>query len=159
MATRMEGLVLQTLDRDGQARFWLDALGYRVTYQDDDEIDLGPQEGEPGIEICLVVDPGVGPKTRQNRLHLDLTSRSAEHQAELVDRLLAAGASHADVGQGDVPWVVLRDPEGNELCVLEPREEPAGERSGRHRGAPCARPRGRGGLLARGVRLAAGRGP
>jgi hypothetical protein len=27
----------------------------------------------------------------------------------------------ADVGQRDVPWVVLRDPEGNELCVLTPR--------------------------------------
>jgi Glyoxalase-like domain len=27
----------------------------------------------------------------------------------------------ADIGQGDVPWVVLADPEGNEFCVLEPR--------------------------------------
>jgi hypothetical protein len=43
-----------------------------------------------------------------------------------VDRLLAAGASRVDVGQADVPWVVLADPEGNELCVLEPREEHAG---------------------------------
>jgi predicted enzyme related to lactoylglutathione lyase len=25
-------------------------------------------------------------------------------------------------GQGDVPWTVLADPEGNELCVLDPRE-------------------------------------
>ena len=24
----------------------------------------------------------------------------------------------ADVGQGDVPWKVLADPEGNEFCVL-----------------------------------------
>ena len=27
-----------------------------------------------------------------------------------------------DIGQGAVPWVVLTDPEGNELCVLEPRD-------------------------------------
>ena len=27
-----------------------------------------------------------------------------------------------DIGQGDVPWAVLADPEGNEFCVLEPRE-------------------------------------
>jgi hypothetical protein len=27
----------------------------------------------------------------------------------------------ADVGQGDAPWQVLADPEGNEFCVLSPR--------------------------------------
>lgn len=26
------------------------------------------------------------------------------------------------MGRGDVPWTVLADPEGNEFCVLEPRE-------------------------------------
>jgi hypothetical protein len=39
----------------------------------------------------------------------------------LVDRLLDLGATLADVGQGEVPWTVLADPEGNELCVLSPR--------------------------------------
>ncbi|OXM49535.1 hypothetical protein CFP71_29980 [Amycolatopsis thailandensis] len=67
------------------------------------------------------------PKGRKNRLHLDLASRSPGHQAELVDRALSLGARHIDVGQGPpeekrVPWVVLADPEGNEFCVLEPRE-------------------------------------
>ncbi|UOB14068.1 VOC family protein [Streptomyces sp. HP-A2021] len=41
---------------------------------------------------------------------------------ELVARLKALGATPADVGQGDAPWTVLADPEGNEFCVLEPRE-------------------------------------
>jgi hypothetical protein len=35
--------------------------------------------------------------------------------------LLEAGAVPADVGQGDVSWTVLADPEGNEFCVLSPR--------------------------------------
>ena len=39
----------------------------------------------------------------------------------LVARLLALGATAADVGQGDVPWACLADPEGNEFCVLAPR--------------------------------------
>ncbi|MGL3198633.1 MULTISPECIES: VOC family protein [Curtobacterium] len=30
-------------------------------------------------------------------------------------------ATPADIGQEDVPWTVLRDPEGNEFCVLTPR--------------------------------------
>ena len=28
---------------------------------------------------------------------------------------------HIDIGQGDVSWVVMADPEGNEFCVLAPR--------------------------------------
>ena len=55
------------------------------------------------------------------RVHLDLATTSAAHQAELVARLQELGATPADVGQGDVPWTVLADPEGNEFCVLEPR--------------------------------------
>jgi hypothetical protein len=56
-------------------------------------------------------------KVSKNRLHLDL--RPADQQAE-VDRLLALGATPADIGQGDTRWVVLADPEGNEFCVLQP---------------------------------------
>jgi hypothetical protein len=39
----------------------------------------------------------------------------------LVDRLVALGARHIDVGQGpNDRHVVLADPEGNELCIIEP---------------------------------------
>nr|WP_319019178.1 VOC family protein [Microbispora sitophila] len=54
------------------------------------------------------------------RVHLDLATTSAAHQAGLVARLKELGATPADVGQGDVPWIVLADPEGNEFCVLAP---------------------------------------
>ncbi len=56
------------------------------------------------------------------RVHLELATTSADHQAELVARLKDLGATPADVGQGDVPWTVLADPEGNVFCVLEPRD-------------------------------------
>ena len=39
----------------------------------------------------------------------------------MVERLLALGAGHADIGQGQVPWVVLADPQGNPFCVMEER--------------------------------------
>ncbi|WP_197683899.1 VOC family protein [Allokutzneria albata] len=35
----------------------------------------------------------------------------------MVARLEELGATLADVGQGDVPWMVIVDPEGNEFCV------------------------------------------
>jgi hypothetical protein len=42
-------------------------------------------------------------------------------QDEEVERILALGARRVDIGQGEVPWVVLADPEGNEFCVLRRR--------------------------------------
>ena len=56
----------------------------------------------------------------KNRIHIDVNP-SDRDQVEEVERLLALGARHADVGQGDVSWVVLADPEGNEFCVLSSR--------------------------------------
>ncbi len=72
--------------------------------------------------VPLVFVPVPEPKAGKNRVHLDLASRSAAHQAELVSRARDLGGTPADIGQGDVPWAVLADPEGNEFCVLEPRD-------------------------------------
>ena len=55
------------------------------------------------------------------RLHLDLLGGDPEEQAAVVERLLSLGATRADIGQGDVPWVVLADPDGNAFCVMEER--------------------------------------
>ena len=57
----------------------------------------------------------------KNRVHVDLATTSPAHQADLVARLKDPGATPVDIGQGDVPWSVLADPEGNEFCVLTPR--------------------------------------
>jgi hypothetical protein len=75
------------------------------------------------VGVPLVFVPVADAKVTKNRVHLDLRSADADDQAALVARLTGLGARPADIGQGDVPWVVLADPEGNELCVLDPREE------------------------------------
>ena len=51
-------------------------------------------------------------------MHLDLASSSAEHQSEVVARIEALGGRRVDIGQGDVTWFVMADPEDNELCVV-----------------------------------------
>ena len=61
------------------------------------------------------------PKTVKNRVHLDVAPFAGDDQAAEVAALLAAGAAPADVGQGQVPWTVLADPEGSEFCVVSPR--------------------------------------
>jgi len=115
VSTAFEHVVLEALDPAAQARWWADALGWTIGYQDDEEVDLdGPQ-----LRLVFVPVPRHAPS--RGRLHLDLASRDADHQRSLVAQLLAAGARRADVGQGDVPWEVLADPEGMVFCVLEPR--------------------------------------
>jgi hypothetical protein len=71
-----------------------------------------------GLRLRCV--PASEPKAAgsKNRLHLDLAG-GAGWAAE-GERLLALGATRVDIGQGDVPWDVLADPEGNEFCVLRP---------------------------------------
>ena len=61
------------------------------------------------------------PKTGKNRLHFDLAPPADGDQQAEVDRLVSLGATRIDIGQGEVGWVVLADPDGNEFCVLPPR--------------------------------------
>ena len=123
MATRLVHMVIDANDVSRLAGFWAAALGWEVGFDEPDEAGVWP----PGFDypgpsaLPLVFVPVPEPKTGKNRLHLDLATQSAGHQQELVTRLRDLDATPLDIGQGDVPWVVLADPEGNEFCVLEPR--------------------------------------
>ena len=61
------------------------------------------------------------PKTGKNRLHFDLAPPVRGDQQAEVKRLVSLGATRIDIGQGEVSWVVMADPDGNEFCVLTPR--------------------------------------
>jgi predicted enzyme related to lactoylglutathione lyase len=127
MPTRLHSVVFDAADPSALARFWATATGWPITYEEPDEVVVEPPEDdggtptEPGLPLVfgLVDDP----KVSKNRVHIDLNSRSVDEQREIVERLLAHGAEPADIGQVDVRWVVLADPEGNELCVLDPRDD------------------------------------
>ncbi|RJO79904.1 VOC family protein [Nocardia panacis] len=122
MSTRLACVVFDA-DRLGLvARFWADLLGWIVALDRPDRIDIAPCDPDgPGPALTFV--PAARAKSGKNRIHPDLSSRSLDHQRLQVDRALALGARRIDIGQGAVPWEVLADPEGNEFCVLEPREE------------------------------------
>ena len=125
MPLRPVHVSIKAVDAAAVGRFWAEALGWSA-YSPGVTTYVGPAGGlvwpHPvalGIDVVPVPEPKTATK---NRAHLDLATTSAAHQAELVARLTALGATPAHVGQGDVPWTVLADPEGNEFCVLEPRE-------------------------------------
>jgi hypothetical protein len=121
--TRLVNLVFDCADPASQAGFWAAALGWEIGLQEDQAAAVWPAGyswPEPtALPLVFITVPE--PKTTQNRLHLDLATTSIGHQRSEVDRLLGLGAKAADIGQGDVPWTVLADPEGNEFCVLDPR--------------------------------------
>jgi hypothetical protein len=97
--------------------FWATLLDWRRTGA---EVTAPPDDG---WQFLLQVTEAVAPETTKNRTHLDLSSAAPDHQAAIVARALSLGAVRVDIGQRNVPWIVLADPAGNEFCVLEPRPE------------------------------------
>jgi len=124
MALRLVQANFKARDDSALGRFWAAALGW-VSRSSSGATSVAPAGfvwTEPDAPVCIDVIAVPDPETVKYRVHLDLATGSAAHQAELVARLKELGATPADVGQGDVPWTVLADPEGNVFCVLEPRE-------------------------------------
>ncbi|MDQ1605676.1 MAG: hypothetical protein QOJ18_43 [Microbacteriaceae bacterium] len=123
MALRLVQVNFKARDDSALGRFWAEALGWGVSSEGPGVTNVEPVGfvwPDP-VAVCVDVVTVPDPETVRYRAHLDLATTSAAHQAELVAHLLELGATAADVGQGDVPWTVLADPEGNLFRVLEPR--------------------------------------
>ncbi len=138
MVSRFTEIVIDCERPKTLAEFWCSVLGYRILDELDEEdnlVEIGPpdvstendwaewtarlrREPSPPTIVFIVVPEG---KTTKNRLHIDVSPVDTS-PAEEVERLIALGATKADIGQGDVHWTVMRDPEGNEFCVLRALE-------------------------------------
>ena len=97
--------------------FWSEALGWPLVWDQNQETAIRSPDGGP--KITWGGPPG-RPKTRKNRLHFDLAPTAGGDLRVETDRLISLGARRVDIGQGDVGWEVLADPDGNEFCLLEP---------------------------------------
>jgi predicted enzyme related to lactoylglutathione lyase len=114
MASRFTELVVDCSDPVSLAKFWAEVLGYELKRDGSIDYIEGPDKSAPLIIFAPVPER----KTVKNRLHIDVNPTDRDQGAE-VERIVALGARRVDVGQGgDVSWVVLADPEGNEFCVL-----------------------------------------
>ena len=115
---QLENIVIDAVEPQRLGRFWEAALGTEQLTDEPGGYETRLAiEGWPMLDLCfqrVSEAPSDAP-----RLHLDLLGGS--RQAEVVDRLVGLGARHLDIGQGDVPWAVLADPEGNPCCVMEDR--------------------------------------
>ncbi len=121
MACIFSELAVDSQDPQRIARWWAEVLDYRITEADEDQVEIA---GPPGAGPTIVFVKVPEEKSVKNRIHIDVSATDREQEAEL-QRLLDLGAEPADVGQGeDVGWKVLRDPEGNEFCLLGRRRDP-----------------------------------
>ena len=118
MTSRFSELCIDCHEPRHVAEFWAAVLGWNIIAGNGDEVEVSDPDGSLPTLLFVHVPES---KTVKNRLHIDVSPRDLD-QAEEVERILALGATHADVGQSDdVSWVVLADPEGNEFCVLRNR--------------------------------------
>jgi catechol 2,3-dioxygenase-like lactoylglutathione lyase family enzyme len=101
-------------------RFWQAVTGYPAVHEADDLVRLrAPSPAAP--DVLLIRSDS--PPEPCGRVHLDLAAADLDLE---VRRLTAAGATLADGGSPDAPalrtgngiaWIVLLDPDGNELCL------------------------------------------
>ena len=118
MALRLSALCFNANNPQQLAQFWADALRWNILDTTPDRVRLVATEGAP---LDVVILASTDKKQGQDRIHIDMSTTSLQDQKDTVERLIAHGASHLDIGQSpDESHVVLADPEGNEFCVLDP---------------------------------------
>ncbi|CAM3670949.1 VOC family protein [Occultella aeris] len=130
MAARWYSVVVDSFDPKSLSRWWAEVLDWKIGYESEDEVVLVPPHALDSSRDIPYAEHGPGllfgrssdAKTTKNRLHMDLAPGEATGSRDAeVERLIGLGATRVDIGQKDVPWVVLADPEGNEFCVLSDR--------------------------------------
>ncbi|WP_034621798.1 VOC family protein [Cellulomonas sp. URHE0023] len=112
-------LVIDSAEPHTLAAWWREVLDWIYAWEPEDdgvEVEIAPPDGSAANLLFLRVSEV---KVAKNRLHIDLRPPNGSSQAAELERLLSLGARPIDIGQGDVTWHVLADPEGNEFCLLK----------------------------------------
>ena len=98
--------------------FWSEALEWPLVWDRDQETAIQSPSG--GSKITWS-GPPLMPRTGKDRLRFDIAPPVDGDQQTEVDRLVSLGAARIEIGQGEVSWVAMADPDGNEFRVLTPR--------------------------------------
>ncbi|NLU75737.1 VOC family protein [Streptomyces sp. HNM0575] len=115
MALEWRNVIVHSAEPAALGQWWAEALGWVVVHTSDDEFVIRAEtDRTPGLEFVRLDES----RKAKSRLHLDFVP---DDQDAEVARLEAHGAKRVDIGQGEQPWVVMADPEGNEFCILGPR--------------------------------------
>src|SRR4051794_39212785 len=119
---QIASIVLAAHDAAALRDVYVQATGWTLLRDDPDFVSLQRPDGR-GPLLEILTRPTMPAETAKNRIHLDVAPSADEDQTQAAAVLCELGCRPVDIGQGpDVSWVVLADPEDNELCVLTPRE-------------------------------------
>jgi predicted enzyme related to lactoylglutathione lyase len=109
--------VVNANDPTALARFWAFVLGGAAVSRPDGWafVEGDPAAGRPRLSF----QPDPAPKDGRNRVHADVRVGDI---AAATEALVARGAERvgAVVTDGQGSFQVLRDPEGNEFCLVAP---------------------------------------
>ena len=113
-------VVIDCSDPAALLPFWTSALGYREAAAPSGYAALVPPErdGRPVVLLQAVPEP----KSVKNRVHLDVHPDDPHAHVELLESLGASRLGdwvEEEVDTAGVRWLVMADPDGNELCVVE----------------------------------------
>lgn len=132
MTLRWYTVVVDSHDVASLGRWWAETLDYLIVYEAQDEMAIIPKWMDPNplkdLDSFLKAGQGMvfvpvrEGKTVKNRLHIDLAPHTSQDRDAEIAKLIERGATRVDIGQGDVGWTVMADPEGNEFCVLGSRD-------------------------------------
>ena len=113
MATTL-GLVLDCAAPEALAEFWSAALGYTTLGGAGSDVLLVDLSGErPKLLLQQVPEA----KTGKNRMHIDIETPDVDDEVARLEALGARRLEASAVEEHGHRWVVMADPEGNELCV------------------------------------------
>jgi catechol 2,3-dioxygenase-like lactoylglutathione lyase family enzyme len=111
MALRIGSVTFDCDDPRVMADFWAATLGYVPSGEPGEEVAVVEDPRNRDVELVFVRVPES--KTMKNRVHLDIGADDMEAE---VQRLVGLGAERGDRIKN---WTVMRDPEGNEFCVIQ----------------------------------------
>ena len=119
MALGIDTITFDCADPVKVATFWAAALGFEVVEPDPEGTFVDDPSGvSKGFFFQRVPEP----KTAKNRMHLDV--RPTASMAEEVERMKGLGATVRGFIEVEGSfWTQMRDPEGNEFCVLRGPED------------------------------------
>jgi hypothetical protein len=121
MPARFSELIVDANDPAALAAFWAAVLEWDTVPADtanpeyEGEVEIRAPDGSLPTIVFVAVPEA---KQVKDRIHIDVSPAGGSDQARELERLRALGAREIDIGQGEVSWIVLADPEGNEFCLL-----------------------------------------
>lgn len=109
---QLAGITIDVSDLELEKEFWRTVLATEITDESDKWVIFKAQPGCAGLSLQQVPEG----KTIKNRAHPDLKMADFDQGIRRLEELGAKVIR--PVSSGNLRWVIMADPEGNEFCAV-----------------------------------------